>query len=102
MLLGAELSQRSRSHGRTSIALARAFAGASRRPSRRRRRWPARSCSASDLGPEDDEAFRRAASPHLLAVNGTHLVFAVVALVRAFGFYWRASNLWRRAGTSDG
>jgi competence protein ComEC len=40
----------------------------------------------SDLAAEDDEAFRRAGLMHILAVSGTHLVFAVVALVRALTF----------------
>jgi competence protein ComEC len=40
----------------------------------------------NDLGPADDEAFRRSGLAHLLAVSGTHLVFAVVALVRALAF----------------
>lgn len=40
----------------------------------------------NDLSPEDDEAFRRSGLSHLLAVSGTHLVFAVVALVRALAF----------------
>lgn len=37
----------------------------------------------TDLDPEDDAAFRKSGLSHLLAVSGTHLVFAVVALVRA-------------------
>lgn len=37
----------------------------------------------SDLSLEDAEAFRRSGLSHLLAVSGTHLVFAVVALVGA-------------------
>ncbi len=40
----------------------------------------------SDLAAEDDEAFRKAGLMHILAVSGTHLVFAVVALVRALTF----------------
>lgn len=39
----------------------------------------------SDLSPEDDRAFRSSGLSHLLAVSGTHLVFAVAALVRALG-----------------
>ncbi|MFO0567859.1 MAG: DNA internalization-related competence protein ComEC/Rec2 [Polyangiaceae bacterium] len=39
----------------------------------------------SDLDPEDDSAFRRSGLSHLLAVSGTHLVFAVVALVKGLG-----------------
>ncbi len=37
----------------------------------------------SDLAPEDDAAFRQSGLSHLLAVSGTHLVFAVVSLVAA-------------------
>ncbi len=40
----------------------------------------------NDLDPRDDEAFRRSGLAHLLAVSGTHLVFAVVAVVRALAF----------------
>jgi competence protein ComEC len=35
----------------------------------------------NDLEPDDDEAFRKSGLSHMLAVSGTHLVFAVVALV---------------------
>jgi competence protein ComEC len=41
----------------------------------------------NDLDPDDDAAFRKSGLSHMLAVSGTHLVFAVVALVemlRAF------------------
>ncbi len=37
----------------------------------------------NDLDPEDDAAFRRSGLSHMLAVSGTHLVFAVVSLVQA-------------------
>ena len=37
----------------------------------------------NDLSPEDGAAFRQSGLSHLLAVSGTHLVFAVVALVAA-------------------
>jgi competence protein ComEC len=37
----------------------------------------------NDLDPEDDEAFRRGGLSHLLAVSGTHLVFAVLGVVGA-------------------
>jgi competence protein ComEC len=37
----------------------------------------------NDLDPEDDAAFRKSGLAHMLAVSGTHLVFAVVALVGA-------------------
>lgn len=40
----------------------------------------------SDLSADDDEAFRASGLSHLLAVSGTHLVFAVVALVNALSF----------------
>jgi competence protein ComEC len=35
----------------------------------------------SDLSDEEDEAFRKSGLSHLLAVSGTHLVFAVVSIV---------------------
>lgn len=35
----------------------------------------------NDLDPDDDDAFRKSGLSHMLAVSGTHLVFAVVALV---------------------
>lgn len=37
----------------------------------------------SDLGDEDDAAFRRSGLSHLLAVSGMHLVLVVLGLVRA-------------------
>jgi len=37
----------------------------------------------NDLNPEDDSAFRRSGLSHLLAVSGTHLVFAIVAWISA-------------------
>ena len=40
----------------------------------------------SDLDPDDDVAFRASGLSHLLAVSGTHLVFAVVTLVNALAF----------------
>ena len=47
----------------------------------------------NDLDPRDDDAFRKSGLAHMLAVSGTHLVFAVVALVRGDrGFCWRASS----------
>jgi competence protein ComEC len=36
----------------------------------------------SDLSPEDERAFQRSGLSHLLAVSGTHLILAVLALVR--------------------
>jgi ComEC/Rec2-related protein len=38
----------------------------------------------SDLDAEDERAFQRSGLSHLLAVSGTHLVLAVLALVRGF------------------
>jgi competence protein ComEC len=40
----------------------------------------------NDLDPSDDEAFKKSGLSHLLAVSGTHLVFAVLSLVHAFTF----------------
>ncbi len=40
----------------------------------------------SDLDAADNEAFRRAGLLHLLAVSGTHLVFAILAAVHALTF----------------
>lgn len=40
----------------------------------------------NDLDSEDSVAFKKSGLAHLLAVSGTHLVFAVVALVRALAF----------------
>ena len=40
----------------------------------------------SDLLPEDALAFQKSGLSHMLAVSGTHLVFAVVALVHALTF----------------
>lgn len=37
----------------------------------------------NDLDPDDDDAFRRSGLSHMLAVSGTHLVFAVLSLVGA-------------------
>lgn len=37
----------------------------------------------SDLAPDDDRAFRQSGLSHLLAVSGTHLVFAVASLIGA-------------------
>jgi competence protein ComEC len=39
----------------------------------------------NDLEPEDDAAFRKSGLSHMLAVSGTHLVFAVLGLVGALG-----------------
>ena len=40
----------------------------------------------SDLDADDDAAFKKSGLSHLLAVSGTHLVFAVLSLVRALTF----------------
>jgi competence protein ComEC len=40
----------------------------------------------NDLPPEDAEAFQKSGLSHMLAVSGTHLVFAVVAIVQALTF----------------
>ncbi|HKO49535.1 MAG TPA: DNA internalization-related competence protein ComEC/Rec2 [Polyangiaceae bacterium] len=40
----------------------------------------------SDLLPEDAQAFQKSGLSHMLAVSGTHLVFAVVAIVHALTF----------------
>ncbi|HEY3255734.1 MAG TPA: ComEC/Rec2 family competence protein, partial [Polyangiaceae bacterium] len=40
----------------------------------------------NDLLPEDAQAFQKSGLSHMLAVSGTHLVFAVVAVVQALGF----------------
>jgi competence protein ComEC len=40
----------------------------------------------NDLSPEDALAFRKSGLSHMLAVSGTHLVFAVVALVHGLTF----------------
>lgn len=37
----------------------------------------------NDLDPSDDEAFRKSGLSHMLAVSGTHLVFAVLSIVHA-------------------
>jgi competence protein ComEC len=43
----------------------------------------------TDLLPEDDIAFKRSGLAHLLAVSGTHLVLAIVTLVKLLGFVLR-------------
>jgi competence protein ComEC len=40
----------------------------------------------NDLQPEDARAFQKSGLSHMLAVSGTHLVFAVVAIVHALTF----------------
>jgi len=40
----------------------------------------------NDLLPEDAQAFQKSGLSHMLAVSGTHLVFAVVAIVHALSF----------------
>ncbi|MBK7578635.1 MAG: DNA internalization-related competence protein ComEC/Rec2 [Myxococcales bacterium] len=85
MLLSAERVQRrttlaslidgARNHARAAID--RSFAPAAAPLAR------ALVLGENDLEPEDDRAFRLSGLSHLLAVSGTHLVFAVAALVRA-------------------
>jgi competence protein ComEC len=53
----------------------------------------------NDLSDEDGDAFRRSGLAHLLAVSGTHLVFAVVALVRALT--WILVRIERWSATLD-
>ena len=74
--LGA-LVDRARNHAREAID--RAFVPAAAPLAR------ALVLGESDLAPDDDRAFRQSGLSHLLAVSGTHLVFAVAALVRALG-----------------
>ncbi len=40
----------------------------------------------NDLDPQDAQAFQKSGLSHMLAVSGTHLVFAVAALVHALAF----------------
>ena len=40
----------------------------------------------NDLSPDDAQAFQKSGLSHMLAVSGTHLVFAVAALVHALAF----------------
>lgn len=52
----------------------------------------------NDLDPDDDAAFRESGLAHLLAVSGTHLVFAVVSVVAALRYlllrwYWLAAQV---------
>ncbi len=52
----------------------------------------------NDLDPEDDEAFRQSGLAHLLAVSGTHLVFAVVSLVSGLrALVVRVTSLTKRS-----
>jgi len=52
----------------------------------------------SDLDPADAQAFQKSGLSHMLAVSGTHLVFAVVAIVHALSFLLarveRLSSRW--------
>lgn len=55
----------------------------------------------NDLTDEDAEAFRQSGLSHLLAVSGTHLVFAVVALVSALrAVLLRVERLARRVNVT--
>jgi competence protein ComEC len=42
----------------------------------------------NDLEPEDDAAFRKSGLSHMLAVSGTHLVFAVASVVAALAAFF--------------
>ncbi len=68
------LIDRARSHVRERILAT--FAGSVRGMAR------ALVLGENDLSPSDDAAFRKSGLSHLLAVSGTHLIFAVLALVR--------------------
>jgi competence protein ComEC len=72
------LIDRARAHARRRIVLtfAPAAAGMAR----------ALVLGESDLLPADAEAFQKSGLSHMLAVSGTHLVFAVVAVVHALTF----------------
>jgi len=72
------LIDRARARARTRIVLtfAPAAAGMAR----------ALVLGENDLQPEDARAFQKSGLSHMLAVSGTHLVFAVVAIVHALTF----------------
>jgi competence protein ComEC len=72
------LIDRARAHARKRIVLtfAPAAAGMAR----------ALVLGENDLLPEDAQAFQKSGLSHMLAVSGTHLVFAVVAVVQALTF----------------
>lgn len=62
----------------------------------------------NDLTASDDAAFRASGLSHLLAVSGTHLVFAILGIVHALGFVlarvepWAARGDVRRAAAALG
>ncbi len=70
----ASLIDRARAHARTRILATFSPAAA---PLAR-----ALVLGENDLDPEDQKAFQKSGLSHLLAVSGTHLVFAVVSLMR--------------------
>ncbi|HEY1534211.1 MAG TPA: DNA internalization-related competence protein ComEC/Rec2, partial [Polyangiaceae bacterium] len=74
----AALIDRARAHARRRIVLT--FAPAAAAMAR------ALVLGESDLLPEDALAFQKSGLSHMLAVSGTHLVFAVVALVHGLTF----------------
>ncbi len=74
----AALIDRARAHARRRIVLT--FAPAASAMAR------ALVLGESDLLPEDALAFQKSGLSHMLAVSGTHLVFAVVALVHGLTF----------------
>lgn len=103
MILGAErierrvslasLSDAARNHARAAID--RSFVPAAAPLAR------ALVLGESDLDPEDDRAFRASGLSHLLAVSGTHLVFAVGALVSALGaLFTRIESLAARVDSA--
>jgi competence protein ComEC len=72
------LIDRARAHARQRIA--ETFAPAAAAMAR------ALVLGESDLPPEDARAFQKSGLSHMLAVSGTHLIFAVVAVVHAVTF----------------
>jgi competence protein ComEC len=72
------LIDRARAHARRRIALT--FAPAATAMAR------ALVLGENDLPPDDARAFQKSGLSHMLAVSGTHLVFAVVALVHGITF----------------
>jgi len=72
------LIDRARAHARQRIALT--FAPAAAAMAR------ALVLGENDLPADDARAFQKSGLSHMLAVSGTHLVFAVVALVQAIAF----------------
>src|SRR5450432_961952 len=82
----AALIDRARAHARRRIVLT--FAPAASAMAR------ALVLGESDLLPEDALAFQKSGLSHMLAVSGTHLVFAVVALVHGLTFLLVRIEAW--------